>query len=261
MSQSPRSLSGKTVLITGASSGIGYAIAEQCAQQGAQLILTARRTDRLAKLAEQLAREHSVKIQCLKLDVTQSGSVASVIEEIRAKAGSLDVLVNNAGLALGVDPISEGKEDEWQTVLDTNVMGVLRMTRGVLRELFSTERGLHIVNLGSVAGFMVYEGGAVYCASKYALQAITRTLRLEVLGKPIRVTSVDPGMVETEFSDVRFHGDRARAKQVYQGLNPLRAGDIADCVLFALTRPKHVNIDQMWVAPRDQALLKFHRTP
>jgi NADP-dependent 3-hydroxy acid dehydrogenase YdfG len=188
----------------------------------------------------------------LPLDVTKLDSIDAFVGEVKKKFGRIDVLVNNAGLARGLAPIAEGSDEDWIEMWEVNVLGLLRMTRASLPLLRKARHG-HIVNLGSIAGFETYKGGAGYTASKHAVHAISRTLRLELNGEPIRVTEIEPGMVETEFSVVRFHGDRDAAKAVYKGVKPLVAADIADCIVFAVTRPPHVDIDEIVVRPVAQA--------
>ena len=236
----------RIAVVTGASSGIGAASARQLARAGFHVVAGARRADRLKALAEE------VGATTLALDVTDPASVESFAATVRARHGHADVLVNNAGTGVGLDPVAEGSDQDWQTMLDTNVVGLLRVTRTFLPLLRAAPRA-HIVNLGSIAGFEVYPGGAGYTASKHAVRAITQTLRLELNGEPIRITEIAPGMVETEFSVVRFRGDQARADQVYAGVQPLTADDIADCIVWAVTRPPHVDIDVMVVRPVAQA--------
>jgi NADP-dependent 3-hydroxy acid dehydrogenase YdfG len=232
----------KTAVITGASSGIGAATAIALADAGFEVVLGARRRDRLEKVAR------SVGGRALPLDVTDPGSVAAFTEAVPA----LNLLVNNAGGALGTDRIENAPDDLWRQMWETNFLGVVRMTRALLPKLIASGDG-HVINIGSIAGFETYVGGAGYTGSKHALRAMTKTLRLELLGQPVRVTDVSPGLVETEFSLVRFAGDAERAAAVYRGLEPLVAGDIADCVVWAATRPSHVNIDEIVLRPRDQA--------
>jgi NADP-dependent 3-hydroxy acid dehydrogenase YdfG len=188
----------------------------------------------------------------LPLDVTRLDSIDAFVGEVKKKFGRIDVLVNNAGLARGLTPIAEGSDEDWIEMWEVNVLGLLRMTRACLPLIRKARHG-HIVNLGSIAGFETYRGGAGYTASKHAVHAISRTLRLELNGEPIRITEIEPGMVETEFSVVRFHGDRDAAKAVYKGVKPLVAADIADCIVFAVTRPPHVDIDEIIVRPIAQA--------
>ena len=232
-------------VITGASSGIGAATAIALGRHGYRVVVGARRIERL----ERVAGEHGV---AMRLDVTDEQSVNEFVGEIKKRFGRIDVLVNNAGGALGLNPIDHAVDDEWTRMWETNVLGLMWMTRACLPLLRKSKHG-HIVNIGSVAGFETYVGGAGYTAVKHAVRAITRTLRLELNGEPIRITEIAPGLVETEFSLVRFHGDRKRAKSVYEGMKPLTAEDIADCIVFAVTRPPHVDIDEMVVRPVAQA--------
>jgi hypothetical protein len=236
----------RIAVVTGASSGIGAATARQLARAGFHVVAGARRSDRLEPLAEE------VGATTLALDVTDPASVDAFTAVVADRHGHADLLVNNAGAALGLDPVADGHDQDWQTMLDTNVVGLLRVTRGFLPLLRAAPHA-HIVNLGSIAGFEVYPGGAGYAASKHAVRAITQTLRLELNGEPIRITEIAPGMVETEFSLTRFHGDQSRADQVYAGVQPLTADDIADCLVWAVTRPPHVDIDLIVVRPVAQA--------
>lgn len=234
---------GKIAVVTGASSGIGAATAQALARAGFRLWLGARRLDRLREVAEPLGAA------ALPLDVTDAQSVAAFLQQLPPV---VHLLVNNAGGALGLDRIEDSGDESWRTMWETNVLGTLRMTRGLLPALRESGDG-HVVNVGSIAGFETYVGGAGYTGAKHAERALTRTLRLELLGQPVRVTDIAPGLVETEFSLVRFAGDAERAKGVYRGLQPLAAEDVADCVVWAVTRPSHVNIDEIVVRPRDQA--------
>lgn len=227
-----------TVAITGASAGIGAATARRMAREGWKVVLGARRLDRLRSLAEELDGV------ALELDVRD----ASSIERFAEGAGAVDALVNNAGMARGLSPIAELEDDHVIEMWETNVLGLLRVTRALLPAIEASGRG-HVVNVGSIAGFETYPGGAGYTASKHAVRAITRTLRAELFGTPVRVTEVSPGLVETEFSLVRFEGDEARAAKPYAGVTPLNADDIADCIGWALTRPLHVDIDEIVVRP------------
>jgi NADP-dependent 3-hydroxy acid dehydrogenase YdfG len=231
-------------VVTGASSGIGAATAAALARAGFEVTVGARRLDRLREVAAPLGA------RALPLDVTDAGSV----EAFAAAVGSpVHLLVNNAGGALGLDPIAEADDERWRRMWETNVLGTLRVTRALLPALEAAGDG-HVIDVGSTAGFETYRGGAGYTAAKHALAAFTRTLRLELLGRPVRVTDVAPGLVaETEFSRVRFGGDEARAAAVYRGMTPLTADDVADCIAWAATRPPHVNIDLLVVRPRDQA--------
>ena len=229
-------------VVTGASSGIGAATAARLAGEGFEVIVGARRVDKLREVAGPLGAA------AYELDVRD----ASSIEAFTAQIDRANVLVNNAGLALGLEPLAEIDDDTITTMWDTNVLGLVRMTRALLPKLEASGNG-HIVNLGSIASFETYVGGGGYTASKHAVRAITRTLRLELLGKPIRITEVLPGLVETEFSLVRFRDDAEKAAKPYEGIDPLTAEDIADCIAWAVTRPPHVNIDEILVRPRAQA--------
>ncbi|HXN79239.1 MAG TPA: SDR family NAD(P)-dependent oxidoreductase [Candidatus Dormibacteraeota bacterium] len=232
-------------VITGASSGIGAATSVALGRKGFQIVVGARRVDRLKRVAG----EEGV---ALALDVTDKKSIDAFVREVSRRFGRIDVLVNNAGGALGLGPIENAVDDDWIGMWQVNVLGLMWMTRACLPLLRKAKHG-HVVNIGSIAGFETYKGGAGYTAAKHAVRAITRTLRLELNGEPIRVTEIDPGLVETEFSVVRFHGDRKAAKAVYEGLKPLSAEDIAECVVFAVTRPPHVDIDEIVVRPVAQA--------
>ena len=228
-------LSGKTAVVTGASSGIGAATARALSAAGARIAAGARRTDRLRELGDEVV--------ALELDVTEPASCERFVAEAVGALGGLDIIVNNAGLALGRDPFWESTDDDEATVIETNVLGVLRMTRLALQHV---REGGHIVNVGSIAGRQAYENAAVYVASKFAVRGFTYALREDLLGRPIRLTLVDPGLVETGFSVVRL-GDVDQAKKVYERVEPLTPEDIAECVLFALTRPAHVNVDELVV--------------
>jgi NADP-dependent 3-hydroxy acid dehydrogenase YdfG len=229
-------------VVTGASSGIGAAAAGALHAAGFDLILGARRLDRLRALGDPLGAVS------MTLDVTSAESVTGFCERV----SRLDVLINNAGGALGLDPVAQASDDDWERMYDTNVLGLMRMTRALLPKLEKSGRG-HIVNIGSIAGREPYPGGAGYNAVKFAVRAITQVLRLELVGKPIRITEIAPGLVETEFSEVRFHGDTERAKGVYAGIMPLTAEDVADAIAWAVTRPPHVNIDEIVLKPLAQA--------
>jgi NADP-dependent 3-hydroxy acid dehydrogenase YdfG len=236
----------RIAVITGASSGIGAASALRLARAGFHVVAGARRTDRLQALAEE------VGATTLALDVTDPASVEAFAAAVGDRHGHADLLVNNAGTGVGLDPVADARDEDWQATVDINVVGLLRVTRSFLPLLRAAPHA-HIVNLGSIAGFEVYPGGAGYTASKHAVRAITGTLRLELNGEPIRITEIAPGMVETEFSMVRFHGDAERADEVYAGVQPLTADDIADCIVWAVTRPPHVDVDLMVVRPVAQA--------
>ncbi|HEX6750967.1 MAG TPA: SDR family oxidoreductase [Longimicrobium sp.] len=244
-------LTGRTVLVTGASAGIGEACARAFAAEGARLILVARRAGRLIELAEKL-RGGGTDVFLLEMDVRDAQAVRERIGGLPAEWRDVDVLVNNAGLGRGLDKLWQGSPADWDEMVDTNVKGLLYVTGAVVPRMVERGHG-HVINLGSVAGHEVYPGGAVYCATKHAVGAITKGLRMDVLGTGIRVSTVDPGMVETEFSVVRFHGDEERAKNVYRGMTALTAADIAETIVWVATRPPHVCIDEIIIKPTDQA--------
>lgn len=247
----PTQRSARVAVITGASSGFGAATARALAREGFAVVLGARRMDRLAAVAEPLGARFAA------LDVTDDASVAAFC----APLDQVDVLVNNAGNAFGAESLAAAVDDKWRAMFELNVLGVLRMTRALLPKLVASGDGL-IVNLGSIAGIETYPGGGGYTASKHAAHALTRTLRLELLGQPVRVTEILPGLAETEFALVRFEGDRQRANRVYEGMTPLGAEDIAEAVRWVATRPAHVDIDEIVIRPRDQAtaMLVHRRT-
>ncbi|MGH8979946.1 MAG: SDR family NAD(P)-dependent oxidoreductase [Acidimicrobiales bacterium] len=234
-------MSADVAVVTGASSGIGEATARELAARGFDVVVGARRQDRLVRLAGDIGARWAV------LDVCDPASVDRFCDQV----GPCRVLVNNAGGALGLEPIAGADEGDWRTMYDVNVLGTLRMTKRLLPALEASGNG-HVVMVGSIAGFEPYAGGAGYNAAKFALRAMTKVLRIELLGRPVRVSEIDPGMVRTEFSSVRFRGDTARAAAVYRDMTPLSASDVAECVGFAVSRPAHVNIDSMVVLPRDQ---------
>ena len=244
-------IKGMTVLITGASAGIGEACAQAFASYGAHLILTARRLDRLEKLKRDLEFEHDVSVQIQPLDVRIREEVDLFARELEAAGVEVDVLVNNAGLSRGLEPVHEGNPQGWDEMIDTNVKGLLYVTRAILPGMVRRDRG-HVVNIGSIAGRQVYPSGNVYNASKFAVRALTEGLNLDLLGTNIRVSSIDPGLVETEFSEVRFWGDANRAEKVYQGYRPLQAEDVADAVCYVVSAPDHVNVLEMLILPTDQ---------
>jgi 3-hydroxy acid dehydrogenase / malonic semialdehyde reductase len=241
-------LHGRTALVTGASSGIGEACARALAAAGARVILCARRGQRLTALAEELGTEAYV----LELDVRDRDQVTAAIRALPEGWSDIDLLLNNAGLAAGSDPLPAGEPDHWDRMLDTNVKGLLWVTRAVVPGMIDRGHG-DVINIGSIAGRETYPGGAVYCASKAAVDRITAGLRMDLLGTGIRVTAIDPGLVETEFSTVRFDGDQERAAAVYQGMQPLRGSDIADVVVWTVGRPPHVQIADVLVLPTAQA--------
>jgi NADP-dependent 3-hydroxy acid dehydrogenase YdfG len=236
----------RIAVVTGASSGIGAATARELAGQGFHLVITGRRHDRLDAVAADIGATSFV------LDVRELPAIEAFGEALQARFGRVDVLVNNAGLALGLEPLGQSVDDDWVRMLETNVLGVARVTRALLPLLRAAPQA-HIVNIGSTAGFEAYAGGGGYTSSKHALRAITQTLRLELNGEPIRITEVAPGMTSTEFSLTRFKGDEGRAEAVYAGVTPLSAEDVASCVGFAISRPPHVNVDFLVVRPIAQA--------
>jgi 3-hydroxy acid dehydrogenase/malonic semialdehyde reductase len=253
------SLQGKIVFITGASAGIGAACAERFARAGARLLLAARREDRLQEMQPGLRAAGAADVHTTALDVRDAKQVQSLVDGLPEEWRAIEVLVNNAGLSRGLDKLHEGHVDDWEEMIDTNVKGLLYVTRAVVPGMVQRGRG-HVLSLGSTAGHMTYPKGAVYCATKAAENRISDGLRMDLLGTPVRVTTIDPGMVETDFSKVRFRGDEERAAKVYQGLTPLTAEDIADTVYWAATRPAHVNIAQIVLTSVDQAnSLLFNR--
>ena len=245
-------LKNRIAFITGASSGIGQATAHAFAKAGARLLLCARRLDRLEQIKPALLAAGAPAVHCFQLDVSKRNTVAETLTALPAEWRAVDVLVNNAGLSRGLTKLYEDDIDNWEEMIDTNVKGLLYVTRAIVPGMVERASG-HVINLGSVAGHITYANGAVYCASKAAEMAISEGLKLDLMGTPVRVTSVDPGMVETEFSKVRFHGDESRAEKVYQNVTPLTADDIADAILWAATRPPHVNIHTILLTTIDQA--------
>ncbi|CEJ47927.1 SDR family oxidoreductase [Umezakia ovalisporum] len=246
------SLQNQIILITGASSGIGAACARIFAGAGAKLILAARRWERLQELANNLKEEFGVEIYLLHLDVRDRSAVEYAIANLPPGWSDIDILINNAGLSRGLDKLYEGDIQGWEEMIDTNINGLLYLSRYVVPGMVKRDRG-HIVNLGSIAGHQTYPGGNVYCATKAAVRAISEGLKQDLLGTRVRVTSIDPGMVETEFSNVRFYGDHKRSDKVYQGLTPLTGDDVADVIFFCVTRSPHVNINELILMPVDQA--------
>jgi 3-hydroxy acid dehydrogenase/malonic semialdehyde reductase len=245
------SLKDKVVFITGASSGIGGSCARAFAGQGARILMCARRGERLKTLAAELA-EFAVPVRSFVLDVRDRQGVDSALSALPFEWRAIDVLVNNAGLSRGLEKLHQALVSDWEEMIDTNIKGLLYVSRAVLPGMVERARG-HVINIGSIAGYEVYPGGNVYCATKFAVRALTRALRMDLSGTPVRVSEVSPGMVETEFSVVRFHGDTERATRVYQGLIPLSPDDIADAVVWCATRPPHVNISEVIVMPTAQA--------
>lgn len=253
------SIQGQLVCITGASSGIGASCARAFASHGARLLLVARRIERLEALARELRADYQAEVQTHLLDVRDRDAVDALFTSMPADWSAIDILVNNAGLSRGLSKLHEGEHDDWDEMIDTNVKGLLHVTRAVVPGMVQRNRG-HVINIGSIAGQEVYPNGNVYCASKHAVDAITKGLRMDLVETAIRVTTIDPGLVETEFSIVRFHGDEARAKTVYNGLVPLTPDDVADAVVYAATRPPSVCINQIVLTPTAQAsALVVHR--
>lgn len=242
----------KITLITGATAGIGEACAHVFARERYDVIITGRRADRLEKLALQLKKEYNVNVLTLEFDVRNREEVISKLEALPDEWKKINVLVNNAGLSQGLDPIQDGSYEDWETMIDTNIKGLLYVTKVVSSWMIANRFG-HIVNLGSIAGKEVYPNGNVYCASKHAVDALNKGMRLDLLPYGIKVTAVHPGAVETEFSEVRFKGDKARAKKVYDGFEPLVAKDIAETIWFVVSRPPHVNINELTIMPTAQA--------
>ena len=249
----------KIALITGATSGIGEACAHLFAREKYNLILTGRRIERLEKLAKKLNTKYNVEIAVSQFDVRNREEVADNLESLPAKWKKLNVLINNAGLSQGLDPVDKGSLDDWDTMIDTNVKGLLYVSKIVANWMIKNGSG-HIVNIGSIAGKEVYANGNVYCASKHAVDALNKGMRIDLLPHGIKVTAIHPGAVETEFSEVRFKGDTAKAKKVYEGTEPLTGPDIADALLWVASRPPHVCIDEMVIKCTDQAAVyKVHR--
>ncbi|MDP1573940.1 MAG: SDR family oxidoreductase [Coxiellaceae bacterium] len=245
-------LNNKIILITGATSGIGEACAHLFAAQGAKLLLCARRTNLLTSLTKKLRDAFHVDIHTVSLDVRDREQVKQQLSTLPTEWKSIDILLNNAGLAAGLESMNEANIDDWEAMIDTNVKGLLFVTRALLPQMVEKKSG-HIINIGSISGHQVYPRGGVYCATKFAVKALSQGLRMDLLGTNIRVTTISPGAVETNFSNVRFKGDTAKAVAVYEGWTPLQAEDIADTVLFAATRKPHVNIDEILVMPTAQA--------
>ncbi|HVK62719.1 MAG TPA: SDR family NAD(P)-dependent oxidoreductase [Bdellovibrionales bacterium] len=243
-------LKGKRVLITGATAGIGEACAIQFARQGCNLVITGRRTERLKELSKKLSSEFGVRVDTLAFDVSNRAETEKALSSI--DLSDIAVLVNNAGLARGTESMQKANIDDWEVMVDTNIKGLLYVTRTLIPKMLQKNEG-HIVNIGSVAGRWVYPGGGVYCATKFAVRALSEGLRFDLLGTPIRITNIEPGMVETDFSKTRFDGDTEKAAAVYKGMNPLKANDIAETALWCVMRPAHVNIQELVIFPTDQA--------
>ncbi|WP_299408407.1 SDR family oxidoreductase [Acaryochloris sp. IP29b_bin.148] len=246
------SMQNRVVLITGASSGIGAACARAFAPLGVKLVLAARRLSRLQALATQLEADFGVQTHVMSLDVRDRTQVEAQLQALPAEWSAIDVLVNNAGLSRGLDKLYEGNIQDWEEMIDTNIKGLLYVTRAVVPGMVQRQQG-HVINIGSIAGHQTYPRGNVYCGSKAAVRAISDGLKQDLLGTPVRVSSVDPGLVETEFSEVRFHGDTDRAQAVYADTTPLTPEDIAEVVVFCATRPPHVNLSELLVLPTAQS--------
>jgi len=249
----------KTVLITGATSGIGLSCAEKFAEAGDRLILTGRRGDRLKEIARSLEQKFSIEVLSLEFDIRQKDAVNQAIETLPESWSDIDVLVNNAGLAVGLGTIQDGDTDDWERMIDTNVKGLLYISRAVLPGMVKRNKG-HVVNIGSIAGKEVYPNGGVYCATKHAVDALTKGIRIDTVHHGIKVTQIAPGAVETEFSVVRFKGDKDKADAVYKGFEPLHPENIAEVVLFVTSLPSNVNINDLVIMPTAQAsATTFHK--
>ena len=245
-------LSGRVVLITGASSGIGRACATYFARAGAKILLCARRLDVLNELAAELKANYKAEVYAFKLDVRHHAEIQTALRSLPSPWQPIDILINNAGLALGLDFIQDGEIEDWETMVDTNIKGVMYMTHEILPQMVARNSG-HIINLGSIAGHEVYPRGGIYCATKHAVHAFSIGLRMDLLGTKIRVSTVSPGAVKTDFSVVRFKGDVKRAEDAFAGLDALSADDIADAILYCASRPEHVNVNEIVIMPTAQA--------
>jgi 3-hydroxy acid dehydrogenase / malonic semialdehyde reductase len=245
-------MSRKIALITGATAGIGEACANVLASNGYNLIVTGRRQERLESLAGKLVADYGIEVKCLVFDVRSKADVESNLNGLPQEWKEVDFLINNAGLSVGLEPLNEGNTDDWDTMIDTNLKGLLYVSRIVSNWMISRKSG-HIINLGSIAGKETYANGNVYCATKHAVDSLNKAMRIDLLPHGIRVTGIHPGAVETEFSNIRFKGDTERAKKVYEGFEPLSAQDIAETIWFALSRPPHVNINDLIIMPTAQA--------
>ena len=254
-------LQGKIVFVSGASSGIGKACAERFAKAGARLILCARSLDKITALAEQLKAMYQTESLVIGLDVRNREAVLAAVQSLPVNWQGIDILINNAGGALGMEKLQEGNLDDWDTMIDTNVKGLLYLTRAIVPLMLNYQCNGQVVNIGSIAGIHAYPGGAVYCACKAAVQFISDGLRMDVVDTPIRVTNIQPGMVQTDFSKVRFHGDEKKAAEVYEGITALSAEDIADIIIYATSVPPHVQICEVTVTPTHQATGRvIHKT-
>lgn len=242
----------KQALITGATAGIGKATALKFAENGLDVIITGRREKLLAKIKQTITEKYKVSVTFLCFDIQNKEEVEKAMNSLPCKGESVDILINNAGLAAGLDPVQDGSITDWETMIDTNIKGLLYISRIILPLMIKKGQG-HVVNLGSIAGKEVYPSGNVYCATKHAVDALTKGMRIDTVKHGIKVTSICPGMVDTEFSNVRFKGDTQKANSVYQGLTPLYAEDIAEAIWFAVSRPQHVNINDMLIMATAQA--------
>jgi len=252
-------LSGKTVLITGASSGIGRATALAFAREGARVAICARREDRLRQIEGELSQAGAKEVRTFVLDVRNRAAVEAALAGLPEEWKAIDVLVNNAGLSRGLTKVYEDDPENWEEMIDTNIKGLLYVTRAIVPGMVERGRG-HIINMGSTAGYITYANGAVYCATKAAEKSISEGLKIDLMGTAVRVTSIDPGMVESEFSEIRFRGDKERAAKVYQHITPLQPEDIADAIVWVASRPEHVNIHTVVMTTIDQAnSVVFHR--
>lgn len=246
------SLKEKIVFITGATSGIGKACAFAFANAGASIIISGRREKLLSGIAEDIRKNHGVNVLNFKLDVRNRSEVESAINGLPDEWKKIDILINNAGLVRGLNKLQDDNPDGWEEMIDTNIKGLLYVTRQITPGMAERKSG-HVINIGSIAGHEAYPKGSVYCSTKHAVNAITKSLRADLIETGVRVSTVDPGMVETEFSEVRFFGDKQKAKDVYKGIDPLTGDDIADAVLYCATRPAHVNINEIIIMPTAQA--------
>ena len=242
----------KIALITGATSGIGYSTALKLAENGYDTIITGRRLNLLSELEKRIKKEYKTNVLSLSFDIRNNAEIIKIFEKLPSNWQNIDVLVNNAGLAVGLEPIQSGKIDDWERMIDTNLKGLLYITRKVVPTMIQNKSG-HIINIGSIAGKEVYPNGNVYNATKHAVDALSQAMRIDLVSFGIKVTAIHPGMVETEFSLVRFQGNEKSAKNIYKGFSPLLANDIADAIIFVVTRPSHVNINDMIIMPTAQA--------
>jgi serine 3-dehydrogenase len=253
------SLKGKVVLITGTSSGIGKACAKSFAAEGAKLLLGARRIEHLEALAKEIRKEYHVEVYPMRMDVTNYEGLERLLSGLPQQWKEVEILINNAGLSLRMDKMFDANVKDWDTMIDTNIKGLLYMTRLILPGMVERGKG-HIINIGSIAAFELYPGGNVYCATKAAVRTLSKALRMDVLGKSIRVTNIQPGMAKTEFGMVRWGGNKELADKIYEGVDYLSSEDVAEAVLFCATRPPHVNIGELTITPTDQiSFMLTHR--